>query len=42
LSGARGEILRHDVHTDRYEVRLEMHRSTKKVRKENLEVVEET
>jgi len=35
LSGARGEI-------HRYEVRLEMRRSTKKVRKENLEVVEET
>jgi|ERR1712096_219452 len=41
LNGARGEILRHDVQTDRYEIRLEMDRSTKKVRKENLEVVDE-
>lgn len=39
LNGKRAEILRHDVATDRYEIRLEMDQSVKKVRRDNLEAV---
>lgn len=37
LNGQRAEILRHDEQTDRYEIRLEMDKSVKKVRRDNLE-----
>ena len=39
LPGAKGEILRHDPASDRYEIRLDLDKTTKKVRRENLEVV---
>lgn len=39
LNGKRAEILRHDAATDRYEIRLEMDSSVKKVRRDNLEAV---
>jgi hypothetical protein len=39
LNGKRAEILRHDIATDRYEIRLEMDSSVKKVRRDNLEAV---
>lgn len=38
LNGEKAEILKHDVATDRYEIRLEMDNSVKKVRRENLEL----
>jgi len=41
LNGQRCEILRHDAATDRYEIRLEMDQSVKKVRRDNLEAVKE-